>query len=242
MQTETVCQSIRRRSLRCTPRRRHQSRRSWSRRARTARTLVDLRQPDTVYTAPLFGDGHPAQNGDTPGESAHDGATATLELAPPLEQALASPAPSTASAPEAPIGAAPIDSGEPPGAETDSTTSEDRANDDRPMVDFALLVPLKESAEYQALGKRLASPEPVDSWREDGLHFFVFELLRDDGAGAVPPAAEAPVVIFTMHPEETAPVSGVMVTPIPGGEQAEVVDLRQPDSGYTAHLAPWRRQ
>ncbi len=114
-------------------------------------------------------------------------------------------------------------------------------SDDLPCADLALLTPLQSSPEYGAISQRVANPKPVDAWQEDGLHFFIFELLRVDGAGAVPPAAEAPVVIFTMHPEEAAPVSVVAVTPIPGGEHAEVVDLRQPDSGYTAPLAPWRR-
>jgi hypothetical protein len=45
---------------------------------------------------------------------------------------------------------------------------------------------------------------------------------------------DPPVVVFAMHPEEPAPVSAVVVTPKPGGEEAEVVDLRQPDSAYTA--------
>ncbi len=116
------------------------------------------------------------------------------------------------------------------------------ASDDLPCADLALLTPLQSSPEYGAISQRVVNPKPVDAWQEDGLHFFVFELLRDDGDGAVPPAAEAPVAVFTMHPEETTPISAVVVTPIPGGEEAEVVDLRQPDSGYTAHLALWRRQ
>ncbi len=37
-----------------------------------------------------------------------------------------------------------------------------------------------------------------------------------------------------MHPEESDPVSAVVVTPRPDGEDAEVRDLRTPDSSYVA--------
>ncbi|HJZ49524.1 MAG TPA: hypothetical protein VKE41_20240 [Roseiflexaceae bacterium] len=107
--------------------------------------------------------------------------------------------------------------------------------DDLPCADAWLLAPLKKSPEYRALRPRVASPRAVDSWQDQGVHFFVFQLNPVDGAAAVPD--DPPVVVFAMHPEEPAPVSAVVVTPRPGGEEAEVVDLRQPDSAYTAPYA-----
>lgn len=104
--------------------------------------------------------------------------------------------------------------------------------DDLPCADFALLVPLKKSPDYRTIRPRIANPKAVDSWQEEGLHFFVFELKPADGAAVDP--ADLPVAVFTMHPEEPAPISVVVVTPRSDGAEAEVVDLRQPESAYTA--------
>jgi hypothetical protein len=41
-----------------------------------------------------------------------------------------------------------------------------------------------------------------------------------------------------MHPEETTPVSVAIVTPRPDGEEAEVVNLRDPGSAYIVPVAP----
>ena len=82
----------------------------------------------------------------------------------------------------------------------------------------------------------MANPRAVDAWQEEGLHFFVFQLLPADGAAAVP--AEPPVAVFAMHPEEPAPVSAVVVTPSASGTEAEVMDLRRPESAYTAPYSP----
>ncbi len=114
----------------------------------------------------------------------------------------------------------------------DKITSEYGSSDELPCADFALLVPLKKSPEYRVLRPRIANPKAIDSWQEDGLHFFVF-ALRDEAGGAEPPVA-----VFTMHPEEPAPLSVVVVTPSPDGKEAEVLDLRQPDSAYSAPLPP----
>lgn len=99
-----------------------------------------------------------------------------------------------------------------------------------PCADRALLVPLKRSAEYRMVHSRLSSIQPVDSWQEYEHHFFVFQL-RDDREQAT---SEAPVVVFAMHPEQTSPVSVVVVTPGLDGEEAEVRDLRQPENSYIA--------
>jgi len=40
-----------------------------------------------------------------------------------------------------------------------------------------------------------------------------------------------------MHPKEPAPVSAVVVMSDPGGEDADVMDLREPGSAYTGRRA-----
>jgi hypothetical protein len=102
-----------------------------------------------------------------------------------------------------------------------------------PSADNLLLEPLRRSNEYRAIGRRLAAPHPVDSWVEDGLHFFVFILLATDGAQLT---SDAPTAVFAMRPELTEPVSAIVVTPNPVDAQAEVADLREPKNAYTAPL------
>ncbi len=104
--------------------------------------------------------------------------------------------------------------------------------DDLPCAAAWLLAPLKKSPEYRAIRPRVASPQAIDSWQDEGVHFFVFQLNVVEGAAAVPD--DPPVVVFAMHPEEPAPVSVVVVTPKPGGEDADVIDLREPGNAYTA--------
>lgn len=104
--------------------------------------------------------------------------------------------------------------------------------DDLPCADASLLAPLKKSPEYRAIRPRVASPRAVDSWQDQGVHFFVFQLNPLEGAAST--LNDPPVIVFAMHPEELGPVSAVVVTPKPGGEEAEVVDLRQPGNAYTA--------
>ena len=108
-------------------------------------------------------------------------------------------------------------------------------SDDLPCAAAWLLAPLKKSPEYRTIRPRVVSPQAIDSWQDEGVHFFVFQLNPVEGAAAVPD--DPPVVVFAMHPEEPAPISVVVVTPKPGGEEAEVVDLRQAGSAYTAALA-----
>ena len=104
--------------------------------------------------------------------------------------------------------------------------------DDLPCADIALLVPLKKSPEYRTIRPRIGNPTATDSWQEEGLHFFVFALTAADGTAYA--SSDSPVAVFTMHPEEPTPLS-VVVTPKDNG-MAEVMDLRQPDSTYTAPL------
>jgi hypothetical protein len=51
-----------------------------------------------------------------------------------------------------------------------------------------------------------------------------------------PAPDETPVAVFVMDGEKAAPVSAVMVTPLAEGREAMVVDLREPESGYTASM------
>ena len=106
---------------------------------------------------------------------------------------------------------------------------------DLPCADAAFLVPLKRSREYGAIRERVADLRPVDSWREDQLHFFVFALRPEGNAPATP---EPPLAVFAMQRESTEPISAVVVTASPDGVQAEVRDLRAPDTVYTMPIPP----
>jgi hypothetical protein len=97
-----------------------------------------------------------------------------------------------------------------------------------------LLVPLKKSPEYRTIRPRIANPVAADSWQEGELHFFVFALTTADGSADT--SSDPPVVVFTLHPDEPAPISVVVVTPQNNGE-AKVTDLRQPNTTYIAPLS-----
>jgi len=152
------------------------------------------------------------------------------------EPALTSP-----TAPQDPVGDATGEIPNAPGTEPalaetvsrpEAFAAQAQGSEGQPCGDLALLAPLKKSPEYRVIRRRGAKPRAIDSWQEDGLHFFVFELRAAEGA------AEPPMAVFTMHPAEAAPVSVVVVTPSPDGEKAEVLDLRQPASAYSAPLPP----
>lgn len=102
-----------------------------------------------------------------------------------------------------------------------------------PCADYKLLVPLKRSREYGAVRKRVADLRPADAWQQEGFHFFVFELMADRADSLV---AVSPLAVFAMHPEVREPVSAVVVTPNSAAAEAEIRDLRQPDSAYTAPI------
>jgi hypothetical protein len=115
--------------------------------------------------------------------------------------------------------------------------SQHEVGDDLPCADAKLLVPLKRSPEYRTIHPRLSDIRPIDSWQQDSLHYFVFPLKAADGNLVA--VEDAPVAVFTMHPDSLEPVSVVVVTPSADGGEAEVANLRQPASGYTVPLAPW---
>ena len=96
-------------------------------------------------------------------------------------------------------------------------------------------MPLKRSAEFAAIRRRMADHHYLDSWEDDDLHFFVFLLHPAEGVEADP--KNPPVAVFAMHPEIEIPVSAVVVTPTDRGLQAEIQDIRQPESAYTAPVA-----
>ena len=96
-------------------------------------------------------------------------------------------------------------------------------------------MPLKRSAEFATIRRRVADHHHLDSWQDDDLHFFVFLLHPAEGVEADP--KNPPVAVFAMHPEIGMPLSAVIVTPKNGGVQAEVQDLREPETVYTAPIA-----
>jgi hypothetical protein len=104
-----------------------------------------------------------------------------------------------------------------------------------PCADAALLAPLKTSAEFAAIGPRLLTDDPLDTWQEDELHFFVFQLRRAGVENEHGAESEAPVAVFVMSGASPAPISAVVVEPSEGGLEPEIHDLRTPD---TASVGP----
>jgi len=104
-------------------------------------------------------------------------------------------------------------------------------------ADDAFLGSLKASAEFASIHARLVSDHYSDSWQEDGFHFFVFPLSAVNGPwnGHVA-SPEPPVAVFVMHADQQEPVSAVVVTPLPDGQEAEIQDLRTPDTVYQAPM------
>ena len=109
--------------------------------------------------------------------------------------------------------------------------------DDLPCADSAFLVPLKRSPEFRELRPQLAGKPPhpvVDSWLDDGFHFFIFMLAPVRGPNGAP--SDGAVAVFAMHPESAEPVSAVTVVPTGSGSDAEITDLRPPGGSYLAPL------
>ncbi len=102
---------------------------------------------------------------------------------------------------------------------------------DLPCADTALIVPLKRSPELRGIRSRIADHHLLDSWQDEGVHFFVYLL---HGEAEVEAGAESPVVVFAMHPEAKELVSAVTVTPGRGGGDAKIEDLRESGNTYTA--------
>ena len=62
----------------------------------------------------------------------------------------------------------------------------------------------------------------MDAWQSNALHYFVFELADE--------AAEGSFALLTMRWEDNGPVSAVVITPDPGENRVEVLDVRQPET------------
>jgi hypothetical protein len=88
---------------------------------------------------------------------------------------------------------------------------------------------LKASAEFAAIGPRVLTEVPLDSWQEDLLHFFVFPLRPVDGAAnELGVESDGPVAVFVMDTASPAPVAAVVVTPSLNGAEAAIQHLRAP--------------
>jgi hypothetical protein len=110
-------------------------------------------------------------------------------------------------------------------------TSEYSVGDEVPGADLALLANVHACREFDVLRGRLADTAPIDSWQQDGLHFFVFQLVPEINSSLEPPTA-----VFTVSPEVPDPLSAVLVTPQRDGGEAEVKDLCNPETVYAAAL------
>jgi hypothetical protein len=104
--------------------------------------------------------------------------------------------------------------------------------DELPCADHKLLVQLKRSREYRALRPRVAELKPIDSWIQEGLHFFVFQLKPEDGL------PEAPVAVFAIEPLAQEVVSAVAISSQPNGASPEVHDLRAASGLSTGSTSP----
>jgi tetratricopeptide (TPR) repeat protein/glycosyltransferase involved in cell wall biosynthesis len=107
-------------------------------------------------------------------------------------------------------------------------------SDDLPSAAVTLLEQIRKSREYAAIADSVAQPLPIDSWLQDDLHFYVFQLNGETGPGNN--QIEPPTAVFTMHPDLSEPVSAVVVTPRADGQEAEIRDLRESHQAYTAPL------
>jgi glycosyltransferase involved in cell wall biosynthesis len=93
-----------------------------------------------------------------------------------------------------------------------------------PPISPALLALLRQSPVYEAIGDRLVDDAPADTWQEEGLDFFAFDLLPTNGAASL---SEPPTVVFAVHPESLRLISAVVVTPDADGAQPQIVDLKE---------------
>jgi len=82
----------------------------------------------------------------------------------------------------------------------------------------------EDSPEFESLRPRLASQEPVDTWKTNMQSFFLYEL-KPDADGSVSHA------LFITRWEDDAPISAVVITPDPAGGEPRSVNLRSPQAG-----------
>ncbi|MGN6675594.1 MAG: carboxypeptidase regulatory-like domain-containing protein [Thermomicrobiales bacterium] len=132
------------------------------------------------------------------------------------------------------------------GAVPDQDAGTPATNGNAPCPDLKLLAPLKRSAEFATIRRRVADHHHLDAWVDDSLHFFVF-LLRPEaasapaatnGAGPHVAAADGPVAVFAMRPDTASVHSAVVVTSDATGAAASILDLRNPERSDTVPLSP----
>ena len=73
----------------------------------------------------------------------------------------------------------------------------------------------------------------MDTWREDGLHYFEF-WLRDDAGQLQLLSGEPASAVFVMAEETTTPFSAVIVEPAANGGEPKITNLRDEEK-------PWQR-
>jgi hypothetical protein len=103
-------------------------------------------------------------------------------------------------------------------------TGEDKAHKRLADADLILLTPLKQSPEYWRIRRRMIRPGPIDSWQQNGLHFFVFKLRP--AANQATDSAKMPVALFVIQKTELKLISVSIITPNPDGQSAKIEDLR----------------
>jgi hypothetical protein len=95
-----------------------------------------------------------------------------------------------------------------------------------PCADFQFLTPLKRSAQYGAVRKRVSNLKPLDAWQANGVHYFVFELRpAPDATTDAGPA----FALFSMGWEYDGPAMALVISLDASGDQAEIVNLDAPE-------------
>jgi hypothetical protein len=113
-----------------------------------------------------------------------------------------------------------------------------RVGDNLPAASAALLDPPRRSQAYRAIRDRVASDRPSDSWEQDGLHLFVFQIQPEDAA-ALP---SLPWLYSPCTRRCSSHCRPCWSPPRSDGAEAEVLDLRDPASSYVAPVAVRRRR
>lgn len=206
--------------------------------------VMNVREPEKVYTAPLPPGSEAAQAATDPANEQR-GAEPLITLAMASAEETAPPEQPWVVAEEL-ITTVP-DLTEDVGGELSETTVEEQTGAnmaEAPWSDgstAALSQPLEASLSmvasspaYEGLQDRIASPLPIDAWEEEGLHFFVFQLHGTDSMGGS--QAEAPVAVFTLRPDEAESISVVTVSPGQDGEEALITNVGAPEMSYTVPL------
>ena len=93
--------------------------------------------------------------------------------------------------------------------------------------------PLKRSAEYAAIRKRVANPKPLDAWQANLVHYFVFQLHP---AANTPDGSGTPFALFSLSWDHDGPSMAIVMTPDASGTYVVVENLLQPGVVQTVPL------